>query len=356
MAIYIVIWIAILVPYFLPNRSEWKNFNRNYATFVFGCLAVLIGFRHVTVGADTLQYQYYYSISADKLGVDQRDRGYFLFADFFNQRGLSFQVYNFIVACILAAVLVWFYLSYSKNLGFSILIFMTIGLLSMYMTGIRQSLAITISLVAIQWIDKHKGILHLCIACALIWVASTFHASAVICYAIIALILLRLRLSRPFIFLVVMIAAAALVYRQAFVRLIQGWLPVEYESYDLNANYQINPLLIIISILIPTFCLIFDTEIEKDGKYSREKTWLYLISCANILFTIMARNSMYFSRIAFYFLHVNSILIPNMIEEQRIKSNIYIMYILIGAICMVYFLISIPGGTLQIDNYRFFWQ
>ena len=59
---------------------------------------------------------------------------------------------------------------------------------------------------------------------------------------------------------------------------------------------------------------------------------------------------------AFYHSHANSILIPNMIAEQDKYENRQLMNILIIAVCMAYFVMSIPGGTLKIDKYMFFWQ
>lgn len=356
MIIYVVLWIMILAPYLLTNKHMWKNFHRNYAIYIFLCLLVLLGFRHISVGTDTKQYEYLYSISSEHLAIVKHDRGYYVFSNFFNQLGLSFQFYNFIVAFILVGSLVIFYATYSKNISFSALIFMTIGLLPMYMSGTRQSLAISICLMAYVWADKHRGLIHTILACLVVWLASTFHSSAVVCYVAIAVITLRLRLSRQGLIALVLIAAAAMVYRNQLANLLFYILPEKYLNYDLNADYRINPLLIIIAIMIPAFCLIFDVDTERDGKYSPERTWMYLFSCANILFTILAKNSMYFSRIAYYFVHVNSLLIPNMISTQRLRTNAYVMYIVIGVICMLYFLISIPGGALGIDNYMFFWQ
>jgi len=351
-----VMWALLILPYMMGNGYGWKSFKRNYAIYSLLCLLVLIGCRHVSVGADTKQYEYLYSISADRVSSAKYEQGYYRFANFFHQLGFSFQAYNFVVASILVSSLVLFYATYSKNVAFSILVFMTIGLLPMYMSGTRQSLAISICLIAMIWIDKHKGIIHTVAASLLVGVASKFHASAIVSVAAVIVIALRLRMSRKSLCVLVLVAAAAMVYRNYVTQLAQYILPAKYMSYDLNADYHINPLLIVISVLIPAFCLIFDTEIQNDGKYSSEKTWLYLFSTANILLTILAQNSMYFSRISYYFVHANSILISNTIVGQRIKTNSYIMYIVIGLICMLYFLISMPGGTLKIDNYAFFWQ
>ena len=356
MLIYYIVWLIFIIPYVSIDRRKWKYFNRNYALFVFVCLLILMGFRHITVGTDTKQYAYLYSLSSEFINPDKYDRGYYLFADFFHRLGLSFYAYNFVVAFILTGALVLFYAIYSKNLAFSSLMFMTIGLLPMYMSGTRQSLAISFVLVAMLWVDKHKGILHVLIACCIIWIANTFHASAIIGFVAVAIIALRIRLSRTSVFLLVCISAASLVYRNYLAAIASIFLPEKYMEYDLSANYYINPLLIMIAILIPVFCAIFDTTVDRDGKYSCEKTWMYFFTCANMILTILAPNSMYFSRLAYYFVHVNSILVPNVIVGQKLRNNAIIMYLAIGILCVLFFIISIPGGTLGIDEYIFFWQ
>lgn len=352
MTIYFVVWMLVIIPYLLmPNRHNTK-FSHKYAIYIGMCLTLLIGLRGITVGADTAQYEYRYRIVEEMIKPGVAERGYSFFSYFFKQLGFSYYAYNFVVACILSGVLALYYGTYSKNVAFSTIIFMTIGLLPMYMTGTRQALAISLCTIGFILADKRHSIL----ALAIVLLASTFHTSALACIAAIAFIMLRLRLSRQTIIVCLMIAAAAILYRGRLVSLIQPLIPVKYTAIDLNENYQINPLLIIISILIPMFCVMFDSGVERDGRYSRQRTWLYMFSCANALFTILAPSSVYFSRVAYYFVHANSILIPNMIAEQDKYENRQLMNILIIAVCMAYFVIGTPGGTLQIDQYRFFWQ
>lgn len=356
MLIYYIVWLMLVIPYVSINKKKWKNFNRNYTLYVFLCLLVLIGFRHITVGTDTQQYAYLFSVSSQHVSPGKYDRGYYLFADFFHKLGFSFYKYNFIVAFILVFALVLFYKTYSDNLAFSTLMFMTIGLLPMYMSGTRQSLAISLVLVAMLWIDKHKGILHILIACCIVWIASTFHASAIVGLVAVAIISFRIRLSRKSVFFLIIVSAASLVYRNYLAAIASYFLPKKYMDYDLSANYHINPLLIMISILIPLFCVIFDIKTDRNGKYNAEKTWMYVFSCANIVLTILAKNSMFFSRLAYYFVHVNSILVSNVIVGQRLKNNSIVMYFAIGILCVLFFVISMPDGTLGIDKYMFFWQ
>ncbi len=356
MIAYYGLWAAIIIPYLAFTDRHTLEFKKNYAIYIWICLSLLIGLRATSVGADTIQYEYRYKIVEELIKPGATERGYSLFSYYIKEMGFSYHAFLFIVACLQAGGVIFFYATYSPNIAFSALIFSTIGLLPMYMSGIRQAFAITICLQAFLWIDKPEGFLPLLFSLFLISIASTFNVSSIASALAVLLILSTIRLSRQTLFILVAFSAAALVYRKPLVSIIHRFLPAKYMSFDMNENYRINPLLIIISILIPVYCLSFDTLIENDGKYSKEKTWLYLFSCLNILFTILAQNSMYFSRMSFYFVHVNSILIPDTISRQSVDEEAKIMYLILGIICVLYFIISIPGGTLKIDNYKFLWQ
>lgn len=352
MGIYYIVWLLIIVPYLLmPNRHSFK-FEKKYAVYIAVCLILLMGLRGVSVGADTIQYERRYRTVEDLIKPGAPERGYSFFSYVFSCLGFSFYGYNFVVACVLSGTLMLFYACYSKNTAFSAIIFMTIGLLPMYMSGTRQSLAISICLVAYILVDKH----HSLFAIALVLLASTFHTSAIACMVAVALIAMRIRLSKQTLFIILGVAAATIVLRNGLVSIIVPLIPEKYAAIDLDANYHINPLLIVISLLIPAFCLLFDVDVSADGKFDCTKTWMYIFACLNAVFIILSPSSVYFSRVAYYFVHVNSIIVPNMILGQTKYENRQLMNILIIAVCMAFFVISMPEGTLVIDKYRFFWQ
>jgi hypothetical protein len=154
--------------------------------------------------------------------------------------------------------------------------------------------------------------------------------------------------------LLILLASAALFYKNFILKLAVWIIPEKYAGINLSAGYNINKLLIIIAILIPIFCVAF-LPTENDARYSHTTSLLFVFSCINISLCFFSMNSMYFSRLSYYFVHANPILIASTIYQQK-RRNKVIMYFTVGLVAIVYFIISIPGGTLQIDNYSFFWQ
>lgn len=351
MLIYYFAWFLLLVPFgFKKKNQSIEIFENKYALYILVIMTLLIGLRGISVGADTAHYQYLYETSTRQIVTRQYEQGYYYCTYFLKKMGVDYQLFLVLVAAFSSGCLVKFYHQYSRNLAFSVFVFMTIGLLPMYMSGIRQVLAISLCLIALLFLENGRYI----ISAGIIMIASMFHISSLAFFSIFPLC--RIRLSKKSTFLLIVISAMTSVFEDVLLKLAEMVLPEKYASIDIFSTYNINPLLIIIAVLIPLFCIVFDSRTEEDHKFSRSNTMLYLMSCINIVLTMLSRNNMFFSRVAYYFVHANSILISNVIFSQRKRFNRIIMVFVIGIVCALYFIISIPDGTMRIDKYRFFWQ
>lgn len=351
MFVYYFVWIMLFLPYFTRKRYKLhRQYEDSYRIYIFLLLTLLIGLRHVSVGADTEQYRYMYRASKRILETTNYEHGYYHVTNILNSLGVDYQIFLLVVAAFASACLIQFNREYCRNLGFSIFVFMTIGLLPMYMSGTRQVLAISICLLAVVVFDKGKNIL----GTVLILLATTFHVSAIVFLVMVPIT--KIQLTKKSAAMLIVLSAASMAYKNLLLVIVTLLMPEKYQvKIDIYGGYEINPLLLIIAVLIPMFCVIFDKETE-NGKFSAKQSTLYCMSCINIVLMMLSVNSMYFSRLAFYFDNANPVLISNVIISQRRQANRIIMIYIIGIICALYFIISIPDGTLQIDKYKFFWQ
>lgn len=232
---------------------------------------------------------------------------------------------------------------------FSLFLYITIGTFTMCMSGIRQSLAMVIVLFAVCLLLQKKIFMPV----MLILLASTIHVSAIV--AFIFLPLSRLRISRMTAGIMIVLCSAALIYKNYLTPLLILLAPKKYAGFSFDNEYQINSLLIVISIIIPVFCLIFMNRTEADGKYSNETSLWFMMSFMNILFTILTINNNQVGRLTYYFANANAVLIPTVVREMGPSNRRIVLFILIP-VCLIYFYLGTKGGTLQIDNYMFFWQ
>ena len=82
----------------------------------------------------------------------------------------------------------------------------------------------------------------------------------------------------------------------------------------------------------------------------------FIISCFNFVVYFLATKIVMLERILFYFMIYNSILIPNIIQGIKSKETRMIAKIACIILPLIQFIISTPGGSLGIDNYKFFWE
>jgi hypothetical protein len=84
----------------------------------------------------------------------------------------------------------------------------------------------------------------------------------------------------------------------------------------------------------------------------------YLCNCIGIASLILSKNNNLISRFNFYFGFGNIIITSYAIHKLKNKNIklATIAIISIVVLCILYFMISTPNGTLKIDNYKFYWQ
>lgn len=363
MLIYFAMLALLAVIYGLSRYmnvtvgENGNNISRSRGDHFFLCAAVLflglvMGLRASDVGADTLNYMLKYeSYAINGLNTEIL---YEAINIFFSSLGVPWQVFLLIISFFISACLAYFIDSYSRNLLASVYLFITVGLFQMYMTGLRQSLAISICLVAIVFLNKGYSIRFL----LLVLVASLFHNSAIVVLLLLPIRLFKLSLSYKGLFALIAVCVGVYVFRSQIISLVNAFLPLRYtntETYDLTASYQINPLVIMMNVAIPVGCLII-CGWKRGKKIPMDLSFMYQMSAINILFIMLSANSFYLGRLSYYFVSSHLIIVPDAmasVEDSRVRTLLYMFFALLG---MLVFVMSVPGNSLSIDNYHFFFQ
>lgn len=361
MGIYLILLVFWFFSYFtvrLVGRGyeikgvHWK---RLYAFMTGGTLFLIMSLRHYTVGSDTVQYLYRYNNVPIKLTKDAftgSETMFFALSTMFKNLGISYQGYLTIIALIVTITFTVFYYKYSRNMFLSFFLHVTIGLFSVTMSASRQTIAICIILVAFMAMLRNNFFKF----AIMVLIASLFHTSAITFLPIYFLKYIKITKRRGV--LILLATFSMLFLRIPLANLFQYFVPARYIKYGLvNELNPINPLLIITALSIPTVCLFFWGTVEKSSeKEFKLFSILFTLSCVNALINIIALNSSMIFRITFYFIPFNMVLIPNIIEG--IKDKLTKLIALYAAILLplIQFIMSTPGGTLAIDNYKFFWR
>ncbi|WKA50213.1 EpsG family protein [Planococcus liqunii] len=351
----ILLWIYFyFILRVVKSNDPHKRF---YEALLYGfSLFLLMGLRHSTVGSDIMQYLSTYNNSSFYSYYEllkNSEWGFEAFNIILKNFYINEQGYLLITSFLIVLAFSVFYFKYSKYIFLSFFLHLTIGLFTMSMSGIRQTLAVGIILFAFQYIIKKKFF----IFSFLILLAFTFHNSAIVFFPVY--FLRNIVINRKNGSVILGIVISTLLFRENLTPLIEFFMPERYTArYDvLSEAYPVNPMIVLIAILIPLVCLIL-WENVKNLKEKERKIYslLFLLSCLNAFTVILSLNSNIIGRLSFYFVTFNILLIPNMIKIIKDKNFKFIGVLACIILPLIQFLLSTPDGTLQIDNYKFYWD
>lgn len=362
MVIYLLYLCFCIITYGLLHKYyKRSSINKIFVIIAVIGLILIFGLRNISVGTDTIQYYNRYNMArhSSGLNIQQDEYGFNYINYLFNQMECSWQIYLFTINAIMLIILGMFIYKYSPYPLYSVIIFVCIGLFNMYMSGLRQSLAISLCIMSLCIIQsKLKFVIRFVLFAALVYAATTIHNSAFIFYPMA--LISHLRLNKKQVIILLVFSVLILTVAAPLSRIIEGFLPERYEDYTIiganGTEYRQNPLVVIVLVVQTIFCIVFNNEYE-DGtnRFTKETSTLFVMSSLTVLFGVMGLSSNQVGRMGYYFTNANAVLIPRTLSCMK-KSYNSVCTILIVVFCILYFIISTPGGTLRIDNYRFFWQ
>lgn len=214
------------------------------------------------------------------------------------------QILLFLSAFIVASIYLWFYAKHSKQFGWTILAFFILGPYVFSMAGLKQILAMCISMIAIDRLFQNKKINFI------FWliVASTFHPY-IIC--LVSLLLLEKRVwSIKVVSIIVlclfMIANLDLLLDMASL------MGKEYTMEEMTSN-TINPLRVVIESIPIIISFIYKNKLQKENNRLLDLGINMMILNGLFIFVGLFVNPIYFARIATYFSSLNAIIVPMML-------------------------------------------
>ncbi len=357
-----LIFIWLMLYYYLIYRPskltehQLEQRNKIYVILAGISLFVIMGFRHKYVGVDTTQYLLIY----DSSPYYQWNR--LTWENFYNQE-IGFKAYNYILTffriphqiyLMIYALFVTVCVSkmihkYCKNRFLGFYLHLTIGLFTMSMSGIRQSIACCICWLAIDDIMEKRPVRFVC----LVVLASLFHQSAIFFLAFYFARYIKIKKLSGWIISGFTVLCIAL--RPVLMPILSFFLPERYEKYGLVSDkYPVNPLVVLIALLIPMFCLFFwERHKLKNETEEQFSSLCYAGSFCYAIITVLSLSSQAIGRMNMYFYLFNVILLGNTISDIEDRNTRYIA---------AFFAFILPGymffkaHSLGIAPYYFFWE
>ncbi|MER2295053.1 MAG: EpsG family protein [Desemzia incerta] len=356
--------LLLLFIYSLLLKFKKKNLKKLFLFLMTTQLILINGLRSMWIGTDTNRYFRYFNEvrSFEKISSlfdYNMEIGYTLYQKAIGLITTDFNVFLLITAALIYIPVAFFVYNYSKNFFLSYLLFITFEFFAFTLSGIRQSLAISIGLFAFHFAVQKKPKFFL----FAVLLAISFHTSAVVLLMFYPLINVKLN-TKHLIFLT-LTYTAFFIFRYR----IGALLTIFYyddrstsmiQQYDVSSGIGGVSLLLILLVILS---LIFQNVLNNNDRVLRASFNIMIIA---LFFQTLSAFSYLFTRLNMYFLILIIIFVPNIfqpISTQKIRYNqkqLSFLKIVLKLILIIYFVYYYQGILeIDIDNllpYKFYWQ
>ena len=350
MIIYYILFF-IVVCCIVREKPQSSNSILKLLCFITFCI---LGFRSYSIGSDTSSYIEEY-ISGDYF-IRIVDQGFSYFNYWLHEFGLSPRLYLMIVSLIIVLPVFAFISRYSQiNKSFTVLLYLSIGNFTFNLAGMRQSLAIAFILIGLVLFNRIERTLpKYIIVISAIYLAYMFHYSAIVCILLIPLLWFsdyRFPKDKKFIKILLIALPITIMYSTKYVANVVNFFMIsKYENYETvfgDAN--------VISYIVIPYCIYLYTLFLyfRSNSSDWEKNFCFYCSIVHMCIAACTLYMPMLGRFEYYFSMPLICLIANLTMKLPLSTRQLFVFA-ISIVCMAFFLISTPGGTLKIDNYSFF--
>ena len=352
MAIHIILLALLFFFMFI----EKDNNSQKMMWFVFFIMFILFGFRAYDVGVDTIRYYEEYQGGYSTLRGE--DVGYSLYVDFLIKQNIPARFFLIISSFI---ILFPHFLFLKKNpynhSAFALLLYITIGTYAVHLSGLRQSMAMGLSLFGVVlFMSGKKKLMKYIILAVFAYLASLFHYSAIVCYVYIPLLFFAekdLKQNTFFVdVLLLLLPIVAIVFSNLFAPVVNYFMISRYEDYELGTEGKNAISYFVIPYVVFIYTLWLRRKVGTESVIDR---FGYLCAIVYIICTAASSYMPMLARIGYFFSFPMLVTISDMTYKLS-KNFRNVLLIIISMVCIAFFLIANSGGNLQIDHYHFGWN
>lgn len=357
---YIVMLLIPVLYYLTSTKNVLTTFGRpsvnSRCVVLFFCsYLLLLVFRAQSVGIDLPNYLFYFSgidgLAFDRIGGSYQDIevGYRALNWVVGRFTDDFQVFMAVVAVLTVVPVCALYARESKSALLSMFTFIMLPLFSMFFSGLRQSLAISLVAASFFFVKKRKPFPFVCC----IAVAFFFHKTALM--ALLLYPVYHMVITRRMLVAVVPVVATVFVFNGQIFSFLLPLVGEEYGSYAMTSTGAYGFLLLLALLTVVSF-------IVGGGSGDGDKSY---VSMRNILlFSLMlqcfAPVQWCAMRMNYYYLLFLPLIVPEIFLKFR-ERNEQLASIAELAFCLISFVYFVNAGlhgadTLHIFPYLPFWE
>jgi len=361
MLFWVLVWIAFKPENVLVENESYyvtSGRRRDKAIIIMGfILFMVMAFRGVEVGTDTIGYarEYNllssYNITSLKFDIT-KEVGYTFLCWLFNRLHFSWQLYLVAISLFEAYAFSRFIKKFCNNALLGFYLHVTIGFFAMSLTGMRQSIAVALVLLATEACIDKKRLKYI----AYILAAITIHYSTIVMIPLFLVFMIKYKSKIQLtIFLVI----------PFIVRILGSYLYPVIERFALNKysfsgyftsiNYKLNLAPELVAILILLACY-FCIMIKKNDKINNKDLQFFLLTSIYVSCWELSHVVYMAARLNLFFVFYMIVLMINLIcdlKEFRVRVFAFAAVLVFP---MIQFLMTIPDSSYGIVPYVFFWS
>lgn len=325
----------------------------------FFLLFLLLALRDEYIGRDLQNYHsyfdYYSSASLEEVFEEGRDVLYWLLNWVVGQFTDNYQIFLAIVAAITLLPIAKLYCE-DREYGFlKIILFVNMSTFIMLFSGLRQSIAMSIGLIAYEFVRKKKLLWFL----LTVFLAWGFHHTAFMLFLLYPLYHVTLR-KRHLWFVVPIIVAVFAFNKQIFSFLTNILSSFLGEKYDMPIESTGAITMLILFILLAVLSYILPDEKRLDRETIGLRNYLLMV----VLLQCFAPIHSLAMRMNYYFILFVPILIPKILKNTKYHFGdvAWLAKVVMNWFFLLYYLyttyVSCQTGisALRTYPYRFFWE
>lgn len=343
----VAVWLFMLVR----RKKEFAHDKKKTYCIIMGfCLFLIAAFRSTHVGFDSGQYARLFNSLHNidimaTLEINPQEPGFYILARLIALIGIGHQPLFAVIGGFFAFSISRFIYNYSKSAMVSFFMLIPMMYFAFSLTGLRQTVAISVVLFSIDYMLKRRFIPFI----LLIALASLFHNSAIL--FIPAYFLPYKKIGNGHIWAFVTAIPILYLLRRPIILFIQQFL---YSEYRIAADGSESSgwVTLFVYLLILVTALLFKNSIDRDDKnFILFFSMMYVGMCIQMFVPLQPN----IFRVSMYYNIVSILLIPGIIMAQKDKEKKILAYMLFFAMMAIeYYMFTFSSAG--VNPYSFFWQ
>ncbi len=255
-----------------------------------------------------------------------------------------FIIYFEVAFC--TGIMFWYIYRNAESVFLAVVIYICLGPWQFFLTGFRQSIAVSICFIALELLKKHKLVYDV-LGVGLIALAASLHITAWV--FLIVFLLRMITVTKKVIIYAVMLTLILFVTIDDLMIFGNDILGREYtDTYYGNVLAGLVPIATYIGTFILCY-LIWTWDKTHMDENRVELTMLITGLCIYV----MRYNLHIMERVSYYFTPVISILLANAVTRQRTKKVSNVVFVIMVALCAFLFMYRMSA---QYGDYYFYWD